>query len=774
MKRFTKDFKKMNINDGKDKGKKNKMKKNEENKIEEPKKELTEEEKFKEELIDLKEKLREIKIFFDQNKPKKYNEDKIENYILFENLVKYDKIKQKIIDIFKNEDIYSILFELWKKIIDFSKNKNKDNIEETNEENESSEDENEKNKKPKRRNLIYAFNKLLMNLSIFTPKVINNTKDKEFKEQICESIFTNIQLITDIEDGQFFLYYFTEVFGTKEIFKEKLIKEHKEQMTNIIFGYLVFGINFINIFDLQEMFPLEQIFKVISDNLYLISYHIYSLLSETYIKNDPNKKYLILDNIFKLLKEDKNIAQFNLAYELINKDFIEDAKRNDIIKEFLALIRINIEKSININTLVNAIYYCKIILENNKLFSEDQIIQTKKYICSYFNKLKIKDWRVNLSKLNLLNYKDVKGYLDTSNLKEYYYELPLTKIESFEKILKFLPDEIDDLLKQYDKKRNHNDGIKLIKKLKLTDEEIPLIFKIERMKQFFHYKINTCYEENNPHNLIDYCLISQQTLDASILKILNKYYNGKKYDYFYLYVINEIYYDSNEKGLKLSKKVRKEIEDIYYKLDYKDKYSFKDYFGPVTKDCIQIDQKKTKVYFIDDIKFLDETLNKYFVNTEYVGIDSEWQQNFKIIDDTKVSIIQICNYEENCCILLDMLELSQKEKFFEIFEKYFKGKIFIGFYFDKSDLEVFPLRLRNFFENKENCTIYDVFTIAQQKLLEKGNSLKLLTEKIFGKSLCKYEQCSDWNLRPLTQCQKHYAALDALICIMLFKKLMEN
>ena len=752
MKKFTKDFKKMNINDGKGKGKKNKKKKNEENKIEEPKKELTEEEKFIEQLMELKENLRGIKIFFDQNKPKKYNEDKIENYILFENLVNYDKIKQKIIEVFKNEDIYSILFELWKKTIDFSKNKNKDNIEETNEDNESSEEENENNKKLRRRNLIYVFNKLLMNLSIFTPKVINNTKDKEFKEQICESIFTNIQLITDIEDGQYFLYYFTEVFGTKEIFKEKLIKEHKE----------------------QEMFPLEQIFKVISDNLYLISYHIYSLLSQTYIKNDPNKKYLILENIFKLLKDDKNIAQFNLAYELINKDFQTDDKRNEIIDEFMKLIRINVEKSININTLVNAIYYCKIIFENNKLFSEDQIIQTKKYICSYFNKLKIKDWRVNLSKLNMLDYKDVKGYLDTSNLKEYYYELPLTKIESLAKIMKFLPDEIDDLLKQYTKGKNHNEGIKLIKMLKLTNEETPLIFKIERMKQFFYYKINTCYEENNPHNLLDYCLISQQTLDASILKILNKYYNSKKYDYFYLYVINELYYDSKDKGLKLSKRLRKEIEAIYDKLDYKDKYSFKDYFGPVTKNCIQIDEKKTKVYFIDDIKFLEETLNKYFVDTKYVGIDSEWQQCFKIVDDTQVSIIQICNYEENCCILLDMLEFSQKEKFFELFEKYFKGKIFIGFYFDKSDLDVFPLRLRNFFENKENCTIYDVFTIAQQKFLEKGNSLKALTEKIFGKPLCKYEQCSDWNLRPLTKCQKHYAALDALICIMIFKKLMEK
>ena len=116
MKRFNKDFKKMNLNYEKDKGKKNKKDKKEENKIEEPKKELTEEEKFREDLMDLKENLRGLKILFDQNRPKKYNEDKIENYILFENLVNFDKIKQKIIYIFKNDDIYPILFHIWKKI----------------------------------------------------------------------------------------------------------------------------------------------------------------------------------------------------------------------------------------------------------------------------------------------------------------------------------------------------------------------------------------------------------------------------------------------------------------------------------------------------------------------------------------------------------------------------------------------------------------------------------------------------------------------------------
>ena len=72
MEKLNKDFKNMNINDEKKK-KRNKKNKKDENKIEEQKEELTEEDIFKEELGKIKENLRELKIMFDQNKPKKYS-----------------------------------------------------------------------------------------------------------------------------------------------------------------------------------------------------------------------------------------------------------------------------------------------------------------------------------------------------------------------------------------------------------------------------------------------------------------------------------------------------------------------------------------------------------------------------------------------------------------------------------------------------------------------------------------------------------------------------
>ena len=137
----------------------------------------------------------------------------------------------------------------------------------------------------------------------------------------------------------------------------------------------------------------------------------------------------------------------------------------------------------------------------------------------------------------------------------------------------------------------------------------------------------------------------------SIIKNKNSIYKHfdtiDKWEYFY------------DNGLIASQNIRNKLYSINcYLLED----SFDDYFGPVNKDCIKIDKNKTKVFFIDDLIQLDKILNQYFINSQYVGIDSEWQQNFKVIDKTEVSIIQIANYDENCCAILDMLEFSKEDK----------------------------------------------------------------------------------------------------------------
>ena len=115
--------------------------------------------------------------------------------------------------------------------------------------------------------------------------------------------------------------------------------------------------------------------------------------------------------------------------------------------------------------------------------------------------------------------------------------------------------------------------------------------------------------------------------------------------------------------------------------------------------------------------------------------------------------------------------MKNDKEFFEVFKTNFKEKIFIGYAFNKSDIDQFFDELQEMFKDTE---IVDLIEIYQNKYLEKAPSLKIMCEKILGKKMCKYEQCSYWENRPLKKSQLHYAALDAVICVTLYKILSKK
>ena len=195
-----------------------------------------------------------------------------------------------------------------------------------------------------------------------------------------------------------------------------------------------------------------------------------------------------------------------------------------------------------------------------------------------------------------------------------------------------------------------------------------------------------------------------------------------------------------------------------------------DKFGPKTEDCIFYSKNDINVIFINNCKDLIEKYELYFEKSKYIGIDTEWRDSFYYDIKTTTSIMQLSDYNGKNILILDIIELRKDNNFKDVFEKLFNENIFISFGFS-SDLNILPDEIKLFFEKK--AKLIDIINLYQLKYYENCPSLGKVCEKLIGKKLCKDEQCSNWERRPLRQSQLHYAAVDALICCLIFKKLNE-
>ena len=513
--------------------------------------------------------------------------------------------------------------------------------------------------------------------------------------------------------------------------------------------------------------------------------------------NKDKKTNLKLISYYHILSDNRNILDFdfngeskelnNFLAELIkNKDYEKCIKLlNNLDNRFISHIKKDI-----FHLLIKELPFNKIEQIKNalKLFP-DEI----NYILKDLEKKSNYKDGIKLIKLLNLDWKDYDKAWDRYSIRIFYnYKMRECLEEKFDILLDYalisetLYNElINKLLNKIKSSKNEifKKGKENINIMNNANNMNFKIFEIEYSENNTNSNKKIKKEDdladfdfNNKMNILNNVsfenLVEQDDSDDDCRMILNTFRNISDDKLREKIVI--LFKKGREKDFLLTKLNKHLFDSVFnYNLPKVNpsKYIVEDKFGPHDNSCFQLDPKKTHVCFVDTISKLSEQYLKFFQYTKIIGIDSEWKQQFYARNKEFTSIIQLANYEERNVIILDMLRLTKEKDFLDIFNKYFSCKTFVGYSFDSSDLGHFSNGIQNTFKK---ANIIDLIDLYQYKYLTKAQGLKNMCNEILGINLCKYEQCSFWENRPLKLSQLHYAAIDALVCVSLYKKLMNN
>lgn len=134
----------------------------------------------------------------------------------------------------------------------------------------------------------------------------------------------------------------------------------------------------------------------------------------------------------------------------------------------------------------------------------------------------------------------------------------------------------------------------------------------------------------------------------------------------------------------------------------------------------------------------------------YIGVDSEWRPSLTKFHITAPALLQISG--ANVAFLVDLVSLKDSRelnsKLSEIFSN--ESSVIIGFSFG-SDIDMFVRRLPKHFTFyryiKKFIDLQSYYSRVHLAPVQTG--LAKVCDKVFEKPMCKEEQMSNWERRPL-------------------------
>lgn len=196
-------------------------------------------------------------------------------------------------------------------------------------------------------------------------------------------------------------------------------------------------------------------------------------------------------------------------------------------------------------------------------------------------------------------------------------------------------------------------------------------------------------------------------------------------------------------------------------------------FGPRSPEYLSLTLPQEAVQMVDS----QSKLSQVDWTAPIYGIDCEWRPNFSKHEANPVSILTIASSTVRRIqqvFIVDMLALRGSfmldSKLFALFTSPEVVKVSMGL---AADLKL----LRNSYPSFDSFTVpvaayADLLHGYKQVFANQSpGGLVGLCKTLLGKPLCKHQQISDWNERPLSSAQLHYAAMDAHVQIQLWHDL---